>query len=72
MTGTTRWYHNLGISHNPYWFMHELKEIRRVIHRRYRHNNRIAMRKLNAFNQINLISTIDIEIEPRTRGWLTY
>ena len=61
MTKTIRWYHKLGKSYNPYWFKHEVRYIRTLLHRRFRHNNRIAIRKY-----------IDIEIEPRTRGRLTY
>ncbi len=61
MAKTKRWYYNMDISYNPYWFTHELKEIRKMLHRRYRHSNRISIRKL-----------IDIEIEPRTRGRITY
>ena len=61
MTKTIRWYHKLGKSYNPYWFKHEVGYIRTLLHRRFRHNNRIAIRKY-----------IDIEIEPRTRGRLTY
>ncbi len=61
MTKTKRWYHNIGISYNPYWFTHELKDIRKMLHRRYRHYNRIVIKKF-----------IDIEIEPVTKGWMTY
>ena len=61
MSRTIRWYHNLGISYNPYWVFHELRRIRKMLHRRYRYNNRIALRKY-----------IDVEFEPKTRGWLTY
>ena len=61
MTKTIRWYHKLGKSYNPYWFMHEVRYIRTLLHRRFRHNNRIAIRKY-----------MDIEIEPRTRGRITY
>ena len=61
MTKTIRWYHKLGISYNPYWCMHEIKYIRSLLHRRYRHNNRVAIRK-----------SLDIQIEPKTRGWITF
>ncbi len=61
MTRTTRWYHNLGIYYNPYWFAHEIIYVRMELHRRYRHINRICSKKC-----------IDIEIEPKTRGWITY
>lgn len=61
MTKTIRWYHKIGISYNPYWFRHELIYIRKMLHRKFRHNNRIAIRKYK-----------DVEIEPRTRGWITY
>jgi hypothetical protein len=61
MTKTIRWYHRLGISYNPYWYEHEVKYIRAMLHRRFRHSNRISIRKL-----------LDIQIEPKTRGWVTY
>ena len=61
MTKTIRWYHYLGISYNPYWFSHELRHIRMALHRRYRHVNRIAIRRY-----------LDIEIEPKTRGWASW
>lgn len=61
MTKTIRWYHKLGMSYNPYWFRHEVRYIRTLLHRRFRYNNRIAIKKWK-----------DIEIEPRTRGWITY
>lgn len=61
MTKTIRWYHKLGIPYNPYWYRHEVIYIRTVLHRRFRHSNRIAIRKW-----------LDIQIEPKTRGWVTY
>lgn len=61
MTKTIRWYHKLGISYNPYWYRHEVRYIRSFLHRRYRHNNRVAIRKC-----------LDIQIEPKTRGWITF
>lgn len=61
MAKTIRWYHRLGVSYNPYWYRHEIAYIRAMLHRRFRHNNRIAIRKL-----------LDIQIEPNTRGWVTY
>ena len=67
MTNTKRWYHNLNVKYNPYWFMHELREIRRVLHRKYRHHNKIIMRKY-----IPMSGCMDIEIEPKTRGWITF
>ena len=43
MTKTIRWYNKLGISYNPYWYRHEVIYIRSLLHRRFRHNNRVAI-----------------------------
>lgn len=48
-------------SFNPYWFRHELKVIRTEIHRKYRHLNRIRIKK-----------GMDYEPEILTNGWLTH
>lgn len=61
MTKTIRWYHKLGTSYNPYWHRHEVRYIRSLLHRRFRHNNKIAIRK-----------SLDIQIEHKTRGWITF
>jgi len=61
MARTTRWYYRLNMVRNPYWYRHELKYVRIKLHRRYRHRNRITLRK-----------GVDIESEPRTTGWETY
>lgn len=67
MTNTMRWYHHLNTQYNPYWFMHELKKVRIELHRKYRHGNRIIVKKCMTIKKY-----IDIEIEPKTRGWITY
>lgn len=46
---------------NPYWFRHELRCIRTELHRKYRHFNRIQIKKGR-----------DIEKEQRTNGWMTH
>lgn len=73
MSKTIRWYqrlHNrvrLKMSTinswkptNPYWFRHELRKIRVKIHRQFRRNNKIRLQK-----------GWDIEMEPKTNGWVT-
>jgi len=46
---------------NPFYFRHELKFIRVKEHRKYRHVNKIRIKR-----------NMDILIEPKTNGWLTY
>jgi len=46
---------------NPYYFRHELKEVRVELHRESRHANRIRVRKGQ-----------DIEPEIKTNGWNTH
>ena len=45
---------------NLFYFKHERKEQRIEEHRKYRHRNRIRIKK-----------GMDILYEPKTRGWLT-
>ena len=61
MARTIRWYHILGKFYNPQWFRHELKCIRIKLHQRFRHKNKVTIKK-----------GLDIELEPKTRGWETY
>ncbi len=61
MSKTVRWYHILGKSYNLQWFRHELRRIRTKLHRKFRH-----------INKVNIKKGSDIEIEPKTRGWETY
>ncbi len=61
MTETIRWYHKLGKYYNLYWFRHELKCIRIELHRKFRHRNKVAVKK-----------GLDVESEPKTTGWETY
>jgi len=61
MSRTVRWYHIFGRSYNPQWFRHELKCIRIKLHRRFRHKNKVNIKK-----------GLEIESEPRTTGWETY
>lgn len=83
MAKTIRWYHKLGISYNPYWYRHEVKYIRSLLHRRFRHNNRVAVNNgKKAVDASRLAEPtksaklsrmcIDIQIEPKTRGWITF
>ena len=46
---------------NPFYFRHELKEVRTYIHRQFRH-----------LNKQNLKKGRDYEKEPKTNGWETY
>ncbi len=46
---------------NPFYFKHELKEIRTELHRKSRHANRIRLDK-----------GLDIEPERKTCGWETH
>lgn len=61
MTNTIRWYHIIGRFYNPRWIIHELKLIRTKLHRRFRHKNKMYIKK-----------GLDIEHEPKTIGWETY
>ncbi len=75
MSYTVRWYQipekirkfkklaNVCLWHyvNPFYFKHEKKLIRVKQHRKYRH-----------LNNINIQRGMDILIEPKTNGWLTY
>lgn len=61
MSKTIRWYQKYDMTYNPYWHRHELKDVRIALHRRYRHRNKIAIK-----------NGIDIELERRTTGWVTY
>ena len=46
---------------NPFYFRHELKEVRTYIHRQFRH-----------LNKQNLKKDRDYEKEPKTNGWETH
>ncbi len=46
---------------NPFYFKHEIKEIRIEEHRKYRHRNKIRIEK-----------DMEILIEPKTNGWLSH
>ena len=75
MTKTIRWYNKLGISYNPYWYRHEVRYIRSLLHRRFRHNNRVAINNSKKLiNNSKMLSKkcLDIQIEPKTRGWITF
>lgn len=41
--------------------VNSFNSLRILLHRKFRHNNRIALKKC-----------LDIEIEPKTRGWITF
>ena len=74
MSRTLRWWNNPRIKKlstrikklvrkwniNPFYFRHELKEIRTYIHRQYRHMNRQNLKK-----------GIEYEKEPKTNGWIS-
>ena len=61
MARTIRWYYLFNIFYNIYWCKHELKNIRTKLHRKFRHKNKVNIKK-----------GLDIELEPKTRGWETY
>lgn len=77
MSKTIRWYHRhhnkvrlnrktVSMIHpwkqiNPYYFRHERKIIRIKIHRQMRRNNKIRLQK-----------GLDIELERKTNGWVSY
>lgn len=61
MSKTTRWYYLFNKFYNTYWFKHELKSIRIKLHRKFRHKNKL-----------NIKRGLDTEVESKTNGWKTY